>query len=502
MIRDSQALKFSRRIAFGLDHGQIPPRPLEWAQAQVGKVPPIDILNEVGKPNRNLPADIKLLSRIPEVMTAYRNSWNAVDQMFAQDPNMPQAQRRAMGRRLLFFPYRELEHWKELQARLSTAFFSDQPVFERFWHFWSNHFMVAPNTDNNDTTVGPYQRALRDHLTGSFRDLLWNAVTHPSMLIYLDNYRSVGPNSAARKQGHTKDSINENLGRELLELFTLSPAGGYTQADVEQVTLILTGWTFAMPNSNQAKPLFPSQNAPAFMHGTVFAQGRHEPGPQKVLGKVYAASVFRPKSKLEDLVTDLAQHPATARHLAQKLCVYFIDDDPDPQAVALVEQAFINSKGDLPTVHKAVLQAAWDGIERKRKFQNPEAWLIQVLRLLEVPLPQNAPELEPSNQPTTSSIMQDLGQPLPFSPQPNGWPIFSDEWISKELLDRRLRALQFFIQKSPLVQGEGITRLHSKVVAHLGAESKALKAIDHEIRSGSPKKAALMWLASPDMLWS
>jgi uncharacterized protein (DUF1800 family) len=459
-----KALKFARRMAFGLTPEAIPADPVAWAQAQLNTVPHIDILDSNGAPDKNRSPETKLLRTIPEVMTAYRNNWNVVDQMFALPPELPQAQRKAFARKTIFYPYRDLEHWKELQARLSTALYGPQPVFERFWHFWSNHLMVAPNTDNNDTTVGPYQRALRDHMTGSFRDLLWNAVTHPAMLIYLDNYRNVGPNSAARRQGRTKDSVNENLGRELLELFTLSPSAGYSQADVEHATLILTGWTFAMPNSNQAKPIFPSQNAPASMHGTVFAYARHEPGDQKVMGKVYSSSLFRQKGKLEDLITDLALHPVTARHLARKLCVYFIDDDPAPSAIEQVEKVFLESKGHLPSVHKAVVQVAWEQIDNSRKFQNPEAWLVQTLRLLDVPLPSNPPSLISSSEPNSSSLMRDLGQALPYSPQPNGWPIRSDEWISKELLDRRLRTLQLFVQKSPLITAQNSHRL-KKIIA-------------------------------------
>ena len=139
----------------------------------------------------------------------------------------------AERRRLVSLPYHQLEHWKEVQARVTTALHGEAPVFERFWHFWTNHFTVAPGTQNNDTLVGPYQRHLREHMTGDFRTLLWHAVTHPGMLVYLDNNRNTGPNSTAALRRWTRDTINENLGRELLELFTVSTAAGYSQQDVE-----------------------------------------------------------------------------------------------------------------------------------------------------------------------------------------------------------------------------------------------------------------------------
>jgi uncharacterized protein (DUF1800 family) len=504
MQHEEKTFRFMQRLAFGPNaDGSLPTDPVAWAEAQLDRVPPIDLLDAAGQVRTDLPPEFKLTRTMTELMTAYRRSWNAVDKMFRLSPDLPEAERKATVRKALYYPYRDLEHWKELQARASTALFSKQPVFERFWHFWTNHFMVAPNTDNNDVLVGPYQRALREHLTGSFRDLLWNAVTHPSMLIYLDNYRNVGPNSTARKQGRTTDSINENLGRELLELFTVTPQSGYTQADVEQSTLILTGWTFVMPNSDEAKPLFfPNHNAPAALNGTIFVYGRHESADQKVMGKVYSSSVFRQKGKLEDFITDLANHPATAHHIARKLCVYFMDDEPPAEAVALVEKAFIDSKGHLPAVHKAVIEATWNNMERTKKFQNPEAWLLQTLRLLGLGLPQNPPQLVPMKEWTTATLMKDLGQPLPFSPQPNGWPIRSDDWISKEMLDRRLRLAQMLAQRVPMASAEQMGRLEKLMATSLPAQSKSRLLVTQALAQKNPSQAVLMWLASPDMLWS
>jgi len=504
MEQKTKTFRFMQRLAFGPSpDGSLPDNPHIWAKTQLDQVPPIDILDEFGQVRKDLPPEFKLIRTMTELMTTYRSSWNAVDKMFRLDPSMPQAERKATARKLLFYPYREREHWKELQARVSTAIHSKQPVFERFWHFWSNHFMVAPNTDNNDVLVGPYQRGLREHLTGNFRDLLWNAVTHPSMLIYLDNYRNVGPNSAARRQGRTTDSINENLGRELLELFTITPQSGYSQADVEQSTLILTGWTFVMPNSFDAKPLFfPNMNAPASMNGTFFSYARHETEDQKVMGKVYTSSVFRQKAKLEDFITDLANHPATAHHIARKLCVYFIDDEPPSEAVTLVEKAFIDSKGHLPTVHKAVVDATWQSMEGTKKFQNPEAWLVQTLRLLDIGLPQNPPQLEPTADWNISTLMKDMGQPLPFSPQPNGWPIRSEDWISKEMLDRRLRLAQMLVQRAPLLNPEKLARFEKLINSSLLPQSKSHKPVTQAFAQNKPTQALLMWLASPDLLWS
>ncbi len=498
--------RFLRRVAMGSDPYADPiSDPLSWATSQLEKVPEIRIYDQQGKV-RVVPGQFALISDIRSLMVEYRNSWNAVDGFFVGTTQVSKAERRQRFRHLVGFPFRDVAHWKEVQARLTTAQWSEQPVFERFWHFWTNHFMVAPNTDNNDVLVGPYQRHLRSKLTGSFRDLLWEAVTHPSMLIYLDNYRSVGPNSIARKSGRTTDSINENLGRELLELFTISPAAGYTQKDVEASTMILTGWTFAMPNSNQAKPIFPSTNAPASYWGTFFAYQRHEPGVQTLMGKQYENSLFRQKGKLEDLINDLAIHPATAKHLARKLCTYFMDDAPPAEAVAHVESVFLSSKGNLPAVHQAVLEMCWRYLSTTRKLVFPDVWLVQCAKAMSAPLPQELPTeksaLNSSAGPLTTDLIRDLGMPLPFCPQPDGWPIKSSDWLSGEMLDRRVRTAVYLAKNSELVRENKSSSIDKLVERTIPRDAPSHTVIRASLARGELADALTLWALSPDVLWS
>ena len=495
--------RFLRKVGFALPPGEQPPaNPLQWALDQLDTPPPIAHFVQGGKRQEGLPEQARLLTRPGEVMTAYRENWNAVDAFFSLDPATPQEEKDRIKRQTIFWRFRDVEHWKETQARVSTALHGERPVFERLWHFWTNHFMVAPNTDNNDTLVGPYQRSLRAAMNGSFRDMLWAAVTHPGMLAYLDNYRNTGPNSPAKLRGLTKQSINENLGRELLELFTVTPAAGYTQADVEQATLILTGWTFLMPNSNQAKPLFPSQNAPAAAWGTFFAYGLHEPGEQSVLGKRYSASIFRPRAKLDALVTDLAEHPATIRHIAHKLCCHFIADEPPAAAVAAVEKAFRDSQGQMRAIHTALVRAVWEHGEQSRKFLNPETWLVQAHQMLRCELPQGMPAMTGPSAPNVLDLLRDLGQALPYCPQPNGWPILSRDWISRELLDRRVRTAQWLAERSPLCQPGGGPDLQALAQRELSADSRSLPMVKDAIAAGDLGRAAVVLLSSPEVLWA
>lgn len=428
-MNDVNVHRFLRKIAFDWPlHKPLPSDPLDWALGQFDAVPPIDIFEANGSRRQDLPPSLVLVSGMDATMAAYDAAYAAEDAVNALSKSLSKEEFTQRQESEFRIPYQRLEHWKEVQARGTTALYGKAPVFERFWHFWSNHFMVAPGNARNDVLVGPYQRSIRENMPKDFRSLLWGAVTHPGMLTYLDNHRNTGPNSTAHKRRFTKDSVNENLGRELLELFTLSPASGYTQKDVEEVTLILTGWGIARHGERRKDYRKP---------GTYFDHDRHEPGERWVMGKSYAAR-FRPTSKLEELISDLALHPATAKHLARKLCVYFLDDDPPVASVQAVEAAFLNTKGHLPSVHQEVVRQAWLTLGQTKKFASPETWLLQAHHTLEIELPRSL-ALPNTGGMKYIHVLADLGQPLPRCPQPNGWPIKSTDWISKELIDRRIR---------------------------------------------------------------
>lgn len=484
--------RFTRRVAFGLPaDAQTPADPLGWAQAQLDQVPPIDILERDGSRRADLPEGMRLLWEMDEVMTAFHQHQVAERASFAKGRSLPREQYLQDRRREIDIPYHRLEPWKETQARASTALHGAAPVFERFWHFWTNHFMVAPGTQNNDTLIGPYQRSLRPKMLGSFRDLLWHATVHPAMLVFLDNNRNTGPRSRAAREGWTRNSVNENLGRELLELFTLSPASGYTQKDVEATTLILTGWRDMKPDRYR-KPGVPL--------GTYFDFNHHEPGAQTVMGKTYDATL-RQDSKLAELVTDLAYHPATARHLARKLCVYFMDDEPPAQAVAHVEQVFLQTRGDLPAVHRAVLEMCWAHIANTRKLASPEAWLLQSLTLTGLDLPRAIP-VDDRGGIKTHYLLGDLGQPIPRCPQPNGWPIRSVDWVSKELMDRRVRysgLMSAALERQPDAMARMLEVQSERHLADGSAEQSVVRAA---LARRDLRSANTLLHVSPSLLWA
>src|SRR4029077_13530817 len=226
---------------------------------------------------------------------------------------------------------------KEVRARLDAAFEADIGFAERLGGFWSNHFSVATDTVLN--MAGGYEReAIRPHVLGRFGDMLLAAESHPAMLVYLDNFRSIGPMSVAGLLN--KIGLNENLGREILELHTLGVRTVYTQDDVYRFAKTITGWTLrAMVSDLERGNEF------------FFNPRLHEPGPQTILGKTYAQDGVE---QGRAVLADLARHPATAAHVAFKLARHFSSDEPAPSLVERLSKRFLDTDGDLKEIAKAL----------------------------------------------------------------------------------------------------------------------------------------------------
>jgi uncharacterized protein (DUF1800 family) len=303
----------------------------------------------------------------------------------------------------------------EALARIRKA---EEPAIgfgERLVLFWSNHFCVSVAKGQiTRATAGSLEReAIRPHVLGKFSDMLLAVEKHPAMLFYLDNRQSVGPNSRAGKNRNV--GLNENLGREILELHTLGVDGGYTQADVTALTKIITGWTFV----GAGEKLGPA--------GTfVFTANRHEPGDQTVLGKTYRDTGVE---QGEMALRDIARHPATAAHVARKLVRHFISDDAPPEALAVhLAKVFRDTDGDLAEVSKALVSHddAWKG--ELSKVRTPYEWLASVVRFSGAPK-EFGQVIQPLNL---------MGAPLWAVPGPNGFPDTFAHWASPESLRTRL----------------------------------------------------------------
>jgi uncharacterized protein (DUF1800 family) len=211
---------------------------------------------------------------------------------------------------------------------------------ERLTRFWADHFTTVAMNALMQHLVTPYvEEAIRPNMTGRFVDLLVAAVTHPMMVIYLDQAQSVGPNSVAGQANGR--GLNENLAREVLELHTLGVGGPYTQADVRELAEALTGLGWTVEEGRVYRPRFA------------------EPGAEVLLGQTLSAEADL--ATVVEALTVIAGHPATARHIATKLAVHFVADVPEPDLVAAMTAAFVDTRGDLLAVYAAMLDhpAAW-----------------------------------------------------------------------------------------------------------------------------------------------
>ncbi len=319
----------------------------------------------------------------------------------------------------------------DVEMRVRSALETDTPFAERLVHFWSNHFAISINSPVLAPLAGAFEReAIRPNVFGSFESMLLAVERHPAMQFFLDQTRSIGPDSPAARRlgerGDRKPGINENLAREIIELHTLGVRTGYTQSDVTEFALALSGWSVGRFEN-------PREPGGRFM----FRDLVHEPGTRTVLGRHYAQSgEDQPLAVLHDLATS----QATARHIATKLVRHFVADEPPPAAVDRLASAFLYGNGDLPTVYRALIDttAAWS--EPVAKFKTPWDWAISSMRALGL--------RDPSKLPVAQWLMQ-LGQPVWRPGSPAGWPDTSAEWAAPDALVRRVEVVQRLVARAP-----------------------------------------------------
>ncbi|WP_407178453.1 DUF1800 family protein [Bradyrhizobium sp. STM 3562] len=303
----------------------------------------------------------------------------------------------------------------EALARLQRAVLADCGFTERLVAFWSNHFCISASKGQLARIwAGAFEReAIRPHVLGRFADMVKAVEQHPAMLFFLDNQQSLGPNSRAglnRKRG-----LNENLAREIMELHTLGVGGGYTQEDVTSLARIITGWSFVGRQGILGTP-----------GSFVFNANAHEPGPQRLLGKIYPAGGVE---QGEAALADIARHPSTAKFIATKFARHFVADDPPPALLARLQNTFVKTDGDLKALSLALVDSdeAWSA--PPTKMRSPYEFLVATGRLLAHVPEDPGPYLNGLNV---------LGEPLWSPAGPNGFPDTSAAWAAPEGMKLRL----------------------------------------------------------------
>ncbi len=295
------------------------------------------------------------------------------------------------------------------QRSVLTALYSQHQLQEKMTWFWMNHFNVyiGKNAYMRALTPDYESKAIRPRALGNFRDLLLATMQHPAMLLYLDNHQNrVG-------------QVNENYARELLELHTLGVDGGYTQADVEALTRILTGLGVNLTGS---QPKITEENRRYYIRQGVFEfnPDRHDFTVKTFLGNEIAGAGLQEISRVADI---LAKHPATARHISRKLAIYFVGDEPSDTLVKAMSQTFLKSQGNIASILRTMLEHP----EFQRSlvhdnFKDPMRYVLACVRLLHSAGPPIV------NAQAIVAWLRQLGQPLYGRETPDGYPLQRSAW--------------------------------------------------------------------------
>ncbi len=316
------------------------------------------------------------------------------------------------------------------QAKLLRAIYSERQLQEVMTDFWFNHFNVFADKGPDRLLIASYERdVIRPRALSKFEDLLVATAKSPAMLFYLDNWMSVGPNSPqalgipahpgpyARpprpNKGKRPSGLNENYGRELLELHTLSVNGGYSQHDVTEVAKVFTGWTIDKPNEGG---------------GFKFEPRMHEPGPKFVLGRR-----IKPKGEGEglELLHRLATSPQTAHFISLKLAERFVSDDPPPALVDHMAKTFLKKKGDIREVLTVLFQSPefWDDGTYRAKVKTPLEFVASAVRATGAEVDDALP---------LTRQLNNMGMPLYGAQPPTGYSMKAETWVSSSALLNRM----------------------------------------------------------------
>src|SRR5580704_15240066 len=317
---------------------------------------------------------------------------------------------------------------ESMEAKIVRAVYSERQLAEQLDDFWFNHFNIFVYKDVDRWYLIPYERdAIRPHVLGKFHDLLEATAKSPAMMYYLDNSSSADPHAFDRLKLHPvhprpeeklpplggKRGLNENYGRELMELHTLGVDGGYSQQDVIDVARAFTGWTIESPRDN-----------PQF-----YFDGRlHDPDPKRVLGKKIKGGGIKDGEQVLDL---LVKNQHTARHIALQLAEHFVSDEPPPALVARMAKTFEKSKGDIRAVMTTMIYSPefWSRAAFRAKVKTPFELVASTTRALGADVDQPL---------QLAQWVSRIGEPLYQCLTPNGYADKAAAWVSTGALLNRV----------------------------------------------------------------
>ena len=327
-----------------------------------------------------------------------------------------------------------MEKKDEMKFAHRNVYGKDQ-IRMRLMSFWANHFTIS-NSNGAWQVVGhAMEEAILANLNGSFSNMLYKVTTHPGMLAYLDNIWSAGEGSkhniSCKQKVDCHSGLNDNLGRELLELHTISQKAGYSENDIRQTAKTLAGWGAYLGDSVEKL----KKTGGTTDHWNMYKTRYAEPGKKKVLGKEIGTG----KDGLRQLTDYLASNEYTIMHLSEKLCQHFVSENPQKKDIDYIANSWRRGKGDLDQIHSAVIDRAINS--KDDKFQWPMTWLFQVLRLSDATFFkgwQNIYNYD-NDLMDVEDIFEELGQSFWSNRQPDGFLSKKEEWSSVEMFERRIR---------------------------------------------------------------
>ena len=459
---------FFRKVAFGISpNEEVPSDPINWALNQVDEIPDFSWKGKIYSEK--------------ELRKHYRD-WVYGDREVLR--------KKYKDNKTLYKTHKDIlrhktgqKFWEslEISIRHNEGINSKHPVLAKLWMFWGNFFAISEKDFLANYSTGPYQREIiRPNLNQTFEKMVYEVTTSWAMIHHLDNSESAGPKSVTageewRRRKKEPATINENHARVLLELHTVSPKAGYTQEDVIQLAYVMTGWQHRWSKQNLET-------------GNVwFNSEYHQRGKKIVLGKEYK----RGKKALAVVIKDLVNHPNCRDFVAERLCRYLITDEPTKEMKQPIIDAFKKSDGYLPEIHKAAIKVAFDYNDKYKKFQTPENWLIQVAKIADLnwpPSPDLMDKYELGQKPFDSQreperLLRNIGHHPYRAKQPNGWSDHSDDWISPELLIRRLVYAKASHNFTKMENNKNAEYYEQMVEKNFDNPSKIMKYLNQKNRS-------------------
>ena len=319
-------------------------------------------------------------------------------------------------------PFRDRLYRDSLSLSITTA----SSFAMRLLDFFSNHFSVSAANQPLAILAPTLEReAIAPNLFGQFADLLIAVEQHPAMLVYLNNEKSVGPNSTL---GQRSRGLNENLAREILELHTLGRDGGYSLQDIRELALAISGWSL-WNDKELGNP------------GFVYRPRGHEPGSRKILGTIYADKGLQ---QGQAILHDLARHPKTAEFVSYKLAQHLIADQPPSDLVAAMTKTWLKTEGNIKAVVTTLVKHPQSWQIQRQKYKTPREFVVSACRAVSTP--------EAGEQLVELALrgLNLMGQ-KPFSANsPAGFSQLNRDWMGSDALMKRIDWVNLLCKKRPL----------------------------------------------------